>query len=86
MEQTQEMLAELTQKSDKLINMLMEMKEQTVNEINGYISEDDAVKLLGKSKIWFWRQRKEGVLGYKKLGARIYYSKEKLFNLFENFE
>ena len=64
--------------------LLIQGKKERVSEINGYISEDDAVKLLGKAKIWFWRKRKEGIIPHKKLGSTVFYLKDDLFNLFKD--
>jgi len=55
----------------------------TLNEINGFLSESDACKLIGKSKTWLWRKRTEDMLPFKKLGAKIFYAKKDLFNLLE---
>jgi len=56
----------------------------TLNEINGFVSENDACKLIGKSKTWLWRKRTEDILPFKKLGAKIFYAKTDLFNLLED--
>ena len=76
------------QKFETLLNKVEQMYEalfknpsNTLNEINGFVSESDATKLIGKSKTWLWRKRTEGVLPYKKLGAKIFYAKTDLFNL-----
>ena len=79
-------LEQLTKSQAEIKAMLKKAENEKIHEINGYVSEDDAVKLLGKAKIWFWRKRKEGVIPYKKLGSTIFYLKDDLFNLFEDFK
>ena len=84
MNDLESILEVLTEEVKELKGLINSQKENDINEINGFISEDDAVKLLEKSKVWFWRKRKEGFLPYKKLGSRIFYSKQDLFLLFED--
>jgi len=84
MRKFEQKLDELTKSQEEIKKMLIKAENERVHEVNGYISEDDAVKLLGKAKIWFWRKRKEGLLSYKKLGSTSFYLKDDLFNLFED--
>ncbi|MCK5907371.1 MAG: hypothetical protein KAG37_07260 [Flavobacteriales bacterium] len=77
-------LDQLTKSQEEIKEMLIKAENEKVQEVNGYISEDDAVKLLGKAKIWFWRKRKEGFIPHKKLGSTVFYLKDDLFNLFED--
>jgi hypothetical protein len=71
----------LLNKVEQMYQALIKNPGNTLNEINGFVSESDACKLIGKSKTWLWRKRTEGVLPYKKLGAKIFYAKTDLFNL-----
>ena len=71
----------LVSKVEQILNALMKNPGSTLNEINGFVSESDACKLIGKSKTWLWRKRTEGVLPFKKLGSKIFYAKTDLFNL-----
>lgn len=71
----------LLNKVEQMYNALIKNSGNSLNEINGFVSESDACKLIGKSKTWLWRKRTEGVLPYKKLGAKIFYAKSDLFNL-----
>ena len=71
----------LLNKVEQMYQALIKNPSNTLNEINGFVSESDATKLIGKSKTWLWRKRTEGVLPYKKLGAKIFYAKTDLFNL-----
>ncbi len=71
----------LLNKVELMYQTLIKNPGNTLNEINGFVSESDACKLIGKSKTWLWRKRTEGVLPYKKLGSKIFYAKTDLFNL-----
>ena len=73
----------LLNKVERMYDALIKNPANTLNEINGFVSESDACKLIGKSKTWLWRKRTEGALPYKKLGAKIFYAKSDLFNLLE---
>ena len=83
MRKFEQQLGQLVQSQKEIKELLIKAENERVREVNGYISEDDAVKLLGKAKIWFWRKRKEGFIPHKKLGSTIFYLKDDLFNLFE---
>jgi len=71
----------LLNKVEQMYQALFKNPSNTLNEINGFISESDACKLIGKSKTWLWRKRSEGTLPFKKLGSKIFYAKTDLFNL-----
>lgn len=71
----------LLNKVEQIFNALIKNPSNTLNEINGFVSESDACKLIGKSKTWLWRKRTEDLLPYKKLGSKIFYAKSDLFNL-----
>ena len=71
----------LLNKVEQIYTVLMGKPSNTFNEINGFVSESDACKLIGKSKTWLWRKRTDGILPYKKLGSKIFYAKSDLFNL-----
>ncbi len=71
----------LLNKVELMYQTLIKNPGNTLNEINGFVSESDACKLIGKSKTWLWRKRTEGTLPYKKLGSKIFYSKVELFKL-----
>lgn len=74
----------LMEKIDRIYTAMIVNKNNLSSDVNGHISEDDAAKQLGRSKTWFWRKRIDGILPYKKLGSRVYYKKEDIFNLIEN--
>lgn len=71
----------LLNKVDQIYNVLIENPDSDITGFNGFVSESDACKLIGKSKTWLWRKRTEGELPYKKMGSRIFYAKVDLFNL-----
>ena len=71
----------LISKVDSIYTAIITNKEQTSSEVNGYISEEEASKKLGRSKTWFWRKRNEGIIPFKKMGSKVYYKNEDLFNL-----
>ncbi len=71
----------LLNKVELMYQTLIKNPGNTLNEINGFVSESDACKLIGKSKTWLWRKRTEGTLPYKKLGSKIFYAKVELFKL-----
>ena len=87
-------MAQMIVIEEEKINALLNKVEQihkalfntnnTLNEINGFVSESDACKLIGKSKTWLWRKRTEDMLPFKKLGAKIFYAKTDLFNLLKD--
>ena len=41
--------------------------------LGDYIPEEEAMKLLGRGKTWFWDKRKSGELSGKKAAGRWYY-------------
>ena len=79
----QDKLDMLTSKVDKLYDVMLTNKSANSSDVNGFISENDATKYLGRSKTWLWRKRTDGILPYKKLGSKVYYKKDDLFKLIE---
>jgi hypothetical protein len=49
-----------------------------------FISEKDARKLLDRKTTWFYEQRRSGLLPYSKVGSKVYYKRNDLFNLMKN--
>jgi len=49
--------------------------------LDEYISEKDAKVEFNRKTTWFWNQRNNGKLSYKKLGGTVYYLKQDLLNL-----
>jgi len=74
----------LISKIDRIYTAMIVNKNQISSEVNGYISEDDASKKLGRSKTWFWRKRSKGIIPFKKMGSKVYYKKEDLFKMIED--
>lgn len=56
-------------------------EENNQSLLSEYISEKDAIKEFGRKTTWFWNQRKNGRLAYKKLGSKVYYLKSDLLTL-----
>jgi hypothetical protein len=53
--------------------------------LNGYISELEAKKLLGRKTTWFWQMRTSGRLAFAKVGSKIFYNKTDIAKLLESF-
>lgn len=85
MKYSEEKLDYLIKKVDEILNWIIKNEKSETTEFNGYISQADAIKKYKLSKDWFWRRRNEGVLPFKKLGARVFYAQKDLFNLLEDF-
>ena len=72
---------------DEIKQLLNELKvQQTSNAdsetaLGEFISEKDACNLLGRKTTWFYEQRRSGRLPYSKVGSKVYYKREDLFNL-----
>ena len=48
-------------------------KDTSSRVLGDYIPEEEAMKLLGRGKTWFWNKRKSGELPAKKAAGRWYY-------------
>ena len=48
-------------------------KDTSSRALGDYIPEEEAMKLLGRGKTWFWDKRKSGKLPGKKAAGRWYY-------------
>jgi hypothetical protein len=70
-------------KMTKEIHQQLCEKKSSPKLLNEFISEVDAKKEFGRQTTWFWSQRKNGRLPYKRLGTKVYYQKEDLLKLFE---
>jgi hypothetical protein len=75
---------------DEIKQLLNELKEHKSSQSNSeaslgeFISEKDARNLLGRKTTWFYEQRRSGRLPYSKVGSKVYYKREDLFNLLTN--
>lgn len=75
---------------DEIKQLLNEFKlnhssQQEVNTSLGeFISEKEARKILDRKTTWFYEQRRSGRLPYSKVGSKVYYKRENLFNLLKN--
>ena len=75
---------------DEIKQLLNELKVQKSSGNNSestlgeFISEKDARNLLGRKTTWFYEQRRSGRLPYSKVGSKVYYKRDDLFNLLTN--
>ena len=85
MQYLEEKLDYLIKKVDEFSKVNLKRETSEVKEFNGFISQADAIKKYNVSKDWFWRRRNSGELPFKKLGARVFYTKKDLLNLLKDF-
>ena len=75
------------QKYETLLDYVKRIEKSLVNMTGytstdvGFISEKEAIKMLGRSQTWFWRKRNEGILKFKKMGSKVFYERLSLLNL-----
>jgi hypothetical protein len=77
---------EAIMENQKRILALLE-KEAGVEKgspLNGYISETEARKFLGRKTTWFWQMRSTGKLVFAKIGSKIFYHKNDIARLLES--
>lgn len=75
---------QLVDEIKQLINELkanQNSKSDSVKVLGEFISENDARKLLDRKTTWFYEQRRSGRLRFSKVGSKVYYKQEDLFNL-----
>ncbi|MBS2099129.1 hypothetical protein [Carboxylicivirga linearis] len=65
----------------ELRSMLEDGNSKSSTCLDEYISEKDAKIEFNRKTTWFWNQRNNGKLSYKKLGSTVYYLKQDLLNL-----
>ena len=75
---------DLVKKVNDIYDFLKVGSHNNISEINGFVTEEDAIKIVKKSKNWLWRKRKDVYILFKKLGAKTYYFKEDLYNLLKD--
>jgi hypothetical protein len=79
--------AQLVDEIKQLLNeiKLNQSSQKEVNTSLGeFISEKEARKILDRKTTWFYEQRRSGRLPYSKVGSKVYYKRENLFNLLKN--
>jgi predicted DNA-binding transcriptional regulator AlpA len=57
--------------------------ESNAEQIGDFISEKEAMKMLGRKGTWFWMMRRDGKLPFSTFGKKVFYPKaeiEKLLN------
>ncbi len=64
----------------KEIKDFVKIKDSEVG-LSGYVTEDEAKKMLGRKTTWFWNLRKSGKLTFSKIGSKIYYNKLEIAKL-----
>lgn len=74
-----EELSEFLKRSIK--EVLLEIKNMPNNSIEELLDQKKAALLLGVSIVTLWDWRKKGILPFKKMGKRIYYSKIDLMKI-----
>jgi len=62
---------------------LLKLTDKEKDQLPDILSEKEAQKLLGRKTTWFFDMRKTGRLPYSKLGSKVFYKKEDLFNLMQ---
>ncbi len=79
--------AQLVDEIKQLLNDLKLQKSsqtESVAMLGEFISEKDARKLLDRKTTWFYEQRRSGLLPYSKVGSKVYYKRNDLYNLMKN--
>ncbi len=72
---------------DEIKQLLNEIKVNQNDEIKantllgGFISEKEARKLIGRKTTWFYEQRRSGRLPYSKVGSKVFYRSDDVYNL-----
>ena len=75
---------ELKSIKDKLNSIYEEISSKS-NNVDDYISEHEAKKLLKKGTTWFWKLRQNG-FPYSKLGNEVFYLKRDFATYLANNE
>ena len=79
-----EFLKSIAEGNERILSILTNGGLDSENAIGGFISENEAKKLLNKKTTWFWNMRKSGELAFSKVGGTNYYRKADLLKLLEN--
>ncbi|MCT4643862.1 MAG: hypothetical protein N4A74_02665 [Carboxylicivirga sp.] len=74
-------LKTLHQKIEEIHQVVIDGTSTKSQCLSEYISEKDAKVEFNRKTTWFWNQRNNGRLAYKKLGGTVYYLKQDLLNL-----
>lgn len=73
-------LEEIERKQEEILALLKGNSGQNLEKLN-YVTEKEAIQLIGKRATWFWQMRKSGKLKFTKVGAKVFYSLDELKNL-----
>ncbi len=64
---------------DEIMQTLIDLRNQKsivsnpISILPDFISEKEAIELLGRKTTWFFNMRKSGALRFRKLGSKVYY-------------
>lgn len=64
---------------DEIMQTLIDLKNpksivsNPIPILSDFITEKEAMELLGRKSTWFYNMRKSGVLTFRKLGSKVYY-------------
>lgn len=73
-------LEEMSSTQTQILNLLSGEQDR-ISGIGDFIPEPEAARLLGRKTTWFWKLRKQGALGFTKVGNKVFYSREDILNL-----
>jgi hypothetical protein len=73
-------LEEIERKQEEILTLLKGNSNQNLEKLN-YVTEKEAIQLIGKRATWFWQMRKSGKLKFTKVGAKVFYSLDELKSL-----
>lgn len=71
-------------KTQERILALLEGSQKQIGSLGNYITEREAIIILGKKTTWFWKMRKSGKLSSTKIGGTNYYDKKDIILLLDN--
>nr|WP_321451475.1 hypothetical protein [uncultured Carboxylicivirga sp.] len=74
-------LDKINRKIEEIHQVITEGSTSQSQCLSEYIAEKDAKVEFNRKTTWFWNQRNNGRLAYKKLGGTVYYLKQDLLNL-----
>jgi predicted DNA-binding transcriptional regulator AlpA len=55
--------------------------ESNSEQIGDFISEKEAMKMLGRKGTWFWMMRRDGKLPFSTVGKKVFYPKAEIEKL-----
>jgi hypothetical protein len=73
-------IRKISRKLDSIEKLLI---VENPSQLDDFISEEVAKKILKRGTTWFWELRKSG-FPYSKLGGQVFYNKKDLIQHFES--